>query len=242
MRLAPAILGLVLLALPTGVARAADLNPTQRFHYEISWGFLHVGRSTMEVTPTEDGQVSIFTGAWSNSKLSRIYPVEDVARSIVESAAHPLALNYTLVTREGRHRKDRELIFDREAGSVTFFDHIENTETPYEIPAEVFDPLGAFQYTRMNTLVVGRSVFVPMFDSKRFYELEVRVLRRERVTVDAGTFDAIVIQPVMQSEGVFSSSGAIYIWISDDLRRIPVKVEAKVFIGSVRAELTGGTY
>ena len=51
-----------------------------------------------------------------------------------------------------------------------------------------------------------------------------------------------MIQPLMKSEGIFESKGNIYIWLTDDERRIPVMVRSKITIGSITALLTGGEY
>ncbi len=68
------------------------------------------------------------------------------------------------------------------------------------------------------------------------------MLRKEKVGVPAGEFDTIVVKPLMKSEGIFSRKGEIYIWLTDDERRIPVMLKTKVKIGSVNATLVGGTY
>ena len=91
-------------------------------------------------------------------------------------------------------------------------------------------------------LEVGKSVHVTMFDSKKVWDVEVRVLKKQRIKVPAGTFDTVKIQPMMESEGIFDSKGEIYIWITDDERRIPVKVKSEILIGSITAILTGGVY
>ena len=46
----------------------------------------------------------------------------------------------------------------------------------------------------------------------------------------------------MKPEGVFEGKSGAYIWLTDDERRIPVKAQTRVTVGSVTAVLTGGTY
>ena len=62
-----------------------------------------------------------------------------------------------------------------------------------------------------------------MLDSKTPHRIEVRVLRRERVQVPAGEFDTLIIEPRVHPEGVFEGKRGVYIWLTDDERRIPVK-------------------
>jgi hypothetical protein len=46
----------------------------------------------------------------------------------------------------------------------------------------------------------------------------------------------------LKSEGIFFSKGDIFIWLTDDMNHIPVKVETKVAVGYVKATLIDGMY
>jgi hypothetical protein len=69
------------------------------------------------------------------------------------------------------------------------------------------------------------------------YTLSVKFLGRQRIEVDAGTFDCIIVEPLMKEGGLFKSEGRVLIWLTDDERKIPVKVSTKVVIGSIESEL-----
>ena len=56
----------------------------------------------------------------------------------------------------------------------------------------------------------------------------VKVLRRETVKLDAGTFNTIVLQPIIKSGGLFAEGGEALIWVTDDDRRIMVQLKAKM--------------
>jgi len=68
------------------------------------------------------------------------------------------------------------------------------------------------------------------------------VLRKEKIKTSLGTFDTIVIKPLMQSEGIIDKKGEMFIWLTDDNRLLPVKMKTKVKIGSVTATLVGGSF
>jgi hypothetical protein len=101
-------------------------------------------------------------------------------------------------------------------------------------------------YVRTLALVPGTSVYVPNHDNGKNYPLEVRVEERERVTVDAGTFDCLVLEPVLMGEAVFKQNGRIKIWVTDDELHLPVLLKSKVFVGAIAGVLThfelGGRY
>ena len=67
--------------------------------------------------------------------------------------------------------------------------------------------------------------------------MRIRVLRKEKVKVPAGTFDAIVIQPVIKTKGIFSENGHAEIWLSDDDRHIMLQLKSKLKFGSLNLYL-----
>ncbi len=89
---------------------------------------------------------------------------------------------------------------------------------------------------------MGRPEYIDIFDSKKLWNTEVQVLRKERVRVPAGEFDTIVIKPLLKSEGVFMKKGEIYIWLTDDDKKIPVMIKSKVKIGNFKVKLVEGVY
>lgn len=235
------VLGMALVLLLAGTAKAGFDIP-EKLDFDIRWLGIKAGESSLEVTTQEDGRIRIVSTAKSAKWIDIIYKVRDRAVSLIGNSPDWQPVNYRLKTREGRRRKDREIIFGHDGNKALFVDHRKGEKKEYELPERIYDPLSAFYVVRGYDLEVGKSAYVPMFDSKRVYDVEVKVLKKERVKVPAGTFDTILVHPVMKSEGIFASKGEMYIWLTDDEKRIPVKLKAKVKIGSVYAELVGGRY
>ena len=67
--------------------------------------------------------------------------------------------------------------------------------------------------------------------------VKITVLRRERIKVPAGTFDAIVIRPSIKTKGIFSENGHAEIWLSDDERHIMLQLKSKLSFGSLNLYL-----
>ncbi len=221
----------------------AEPRVPEKFTYNIYWAGIRAGSADLEVENTSEG-VTITSRARSSEFISIFYKVEDLARSILYSNGFPST--YILKTREGRHRKDRETLFDPkqedQPQEVIFKNKLDNTEVEFSFEKQAFDPLSGFYEIRKRDLETGRSEYLDIFDSKRLWNVEVKVLGKERIRVPAGEFDTIVIKPLLKSEGIFSKKGDIYIWLTDDEKRIPVMVKSKVKIGSFKAKLSKGNY
>ena len=111
----------------------------------------------------------------------------------------------------------------------------------YEIPDNVNDIVSAFYLARTfnyDTLEVGNGFYLENFYKDQVYPLQVIYRGKERITVEAGTFDCIMVEPLVVEGGLFKSEGSIIVWLTDDPVKMPVKVKTKVIIGSIDAELT----
>lgn len=231
-------------------AQTYAFNIPEKLIYDLTWTGIKAGEAVLEIKDGGD-YLTILSTARSAKWVSVFYKVDDRVESRVSkkgttqgtdkpSLGH--SINYRLKIREGRHRKDKEVIFELNNSRAIYIDYLGKERREFEIPFPIFDPLSSFYYLRRLNLEVGRSVYVTIFDSKKVWDVEVQVLRKERVEVPAGEFDTIVIKPLMKSEGIFYRKGEIFIWLTDDEKKIPVKLQTKVKIGSIYANLSGGQF
>lgn len=137
--------------------------------------------------------------------------------------------------REGKYSRDFSAFFDQRKGKA------KTSEGEYNIPKNVNDIVSAFYYARnldLSGLKKGQKIHLENFYKDKVYPLDIVYHGREKVDVGAGTFDCILVEPLVQEGGLFKSEGSILIWLSNDELRLPVKVKTKVIIGSIDAELT----
>jgi hypothetical protein len=86
---------------------------------------------------------------------------------------------------------------------------------------------------------------LPVFDNGKSYVLEVRFRRRERLDLPeplGRKVPTVVVEPLLaEGTGLFAKKGRLTIWLTDDERRVPVRMRSKVAIGSVSADLESYT-
>ncbi|MBU2493385.1 MAG: DUF3108 domain-containing protein [Bacteroidetes bacterium] len=137
--------------------------------------------------------------------------------------------------REGGYSRDFSAFFDQRNGKA------KTSEGSYDIPEYVNDIVSAFYLARTfdyTKLKIGDRFNLQNFYKDKVYPLDVVFKGKETIEVSAGTFDCIIVEPLVQEGGLFKSEGNIIVWLSDDELRIPIKVKTKVLIGSIDAELT----
>jgi hypothetical protein len=99
--------------------------------------------------------------------------------------------------------------------------------------AQPLDDADFFYFVRTIPLVVGQTYSFDRYFNPKSNPVIIKVLARERITVPAGTFDAIVIQPIIKTSGIFSQHGEAHIWLSDDTARVVLQLKSKVSFGSL---------
>jgi hypothetical protein len=207
----------------------------EKLQFDIGYGFINAGTATMEVAElvefNDRPAYQLITTANSNKFFSSFYPVRDRVESIMD-AIGLFSWRFDKKLREGKYRAHRQYEFDQVNHSVVYKgDTI--TVAPY-----VQDALSVLYYIRTQPLEVGQSVFVDNFTDGKNYPLEVQIHRRETIKTKAGKFDCLVVEPLLQSAGVFKHEGKLTVWLTDDRVRLPVMMKSKVVVGSITAELT----
>lgn len=232
-------------ALLVTLSYAAPFKIPEKFVYDLTWTGIKAGTASLEAISNGD-KVKIISTAQSAQWVSVFYTVDDRIESTLSKNSSPSVIgqpvSYRMKIREGRHRRHKEVIFDHTNGRAKYIDYLNSEKKDFNIPPAVYDPISSFYYLRTLRLIAGESVYVTIFDSKKVWNVEVQVLRKEKVTLPMGTFDTIVVKPLMKSEGIFYRKGEIFIWLTDDMKHIPVKMQTKVAVGSITATLIQGYY
>jgi hypothetical protein len=219
----------------------ADEQVTKKYTYNIYWLGLRGGQAELEfITSTES--IIIRTHASSAPFISLFYKVDDRAQSILD--AYGIPQEFVLKTREGKHRRHKITEFKvnpvDNALSAVFHNVLDNEVVEFPLQRQAYDPLSAFYEMSTRSIKIGEPEFIDIFDNKKLYNAEVKILKRERVTVPAGSFDTIKVKPLLKSEGLFRKTGDIHLWVTDDDRKLPVLFTSKAVIGKFKVMLVDG--
>ena len=104
--------------------------------------------------------------------------------------------------------------------------------------AEPLDDLSFIYFARTLPLRVGDTYTVPRYFRADGNPVVIRVLRKQEIEVPAGTFQTIVVQPIIQTDGLFGKGGQAELYFSDDARRILVSLRSRVpLVGSLSLNL-----
>ncbi len=211
-------------------------KPGEKLTYEVSWSSLiQAGTAVMEVREEKgtDGKnlYHLVSTARSGKFLSKFYTVSDTIESVIdEKKLYPLS--YRLDQTHGKRHKKREMIFNHDDRSVAVL--ADGQRNVYPVPEDIQDPLSIVYYVRTKkNFVVGKPFIVNIHEDGKNWAVEVQVLGKEKMKTALGEVNTIELKTYPKYEGVFQNKGEIYIWLTDDERKIPVVMKSTISIGSI---------
>jgi hypothetical protein len=208
----------------------------ERSLYELRLGGRAVGTGSLEVVGEEhvNGHATMHTtlkvsGGVLFAKVddrfdSWIDPVDFFSRRFVQDQ------------RELTSRRHRDYAMSPEERSFTQADNGQRSALSTDQP---LDDISFLFYARTLPLAVGDVDTIPRY-FKPGHDVILRVLRKERVTVPAGTFETVVVQPTITNVGgLFGQGGQAEVYFTDDASRTIVQIRSKVpVVGSLSLHLT----
>ena len=209
----------------------------EKLVFDVKYSFITAGEAVFLVDSIirfgDRDCYRIVATVQSTPTFSWFYKVDDLYETIIDYQGM-FPWRFTQRLREGSYKNDFEAWFDQ-------INHIAYTEKGnYRTPNYVYDAVSAFFYVRtldFSHFKPGEKIYLNNFYKDSTYLLAVKFLGFERVSVSAGTFDTFIVEPLVKEGGLFKNEGRILIWLTNDEKKIPVKVNTKIVVGSIDAEL-----
>jgi hypothetical protein len=214
---------------PTGV----PFGVGERFTYDVKVGPFKAGRGSMEVT-----SIDTIRGRDAWHTVFRVkggilgYKADNTMESWIDTATMA-SLRFTQdFEQTGSDRQKHYEIFPDRA----IYQEGNKPEQP-SVP-DPLDDASFIYFIRTVPLEIGRTYSFERYFRPDRNPVRIRVLRRETVKVPAGTYQTIVVQPIVKSKGIFSENSKAEIWFSEDANRIMVQLKADLPVGSLNLYLT----
>ena len=208
----------------------------ERLEFSVEYGIIKAGTAVLAVTGPEqfEGLMAyrISATARSNPAFSTFFEVNDVNEALLDIVQfHTLKFSKDL--HEGDFEYQEEVFFDQDAGLVFYPNETDSSLMQMDIPPHALDVLSCLYFARTLPLEVGNTYYIDSHVDNENYPLEIIVHERDHIRVPAGEFDCILVQPALQSQGLFDQQGEIWVWMTDDERHMPVLMRSAIVIGEI---------
>ena len=206
----------------------------ETFNYIAKFNFISAGTATLKVvsldTVNNIPSFHIQYSARTGSLADKLFKIRDQVDSWIDEKG--LFIYHQIKTiRQGNYRKHSNTkLFYADSFAI-----VNNDSIP--ISGLVFDPYSLFYYLRTIPLILGETLNMITFDNGSFTDFQLRVDKRESISVPAGTFKCLVINPFKDEKTLLKNEGDMTIWFNEDVSRIPIQILVKLKYGTMKLKL-----
>lgn len=210
----------------------------EKLKYTAHYGFIHAAEVVFEVQEAKkeiNGRKPIHFVATGRTTPSFDWFLKVRHRydSYVDQS-QLLPMQFTESVREGKYKRDSYANFDQKGNKIIA------SKGTFTSPDVTFDILSMYYFARcldLKYVKVGEVIKMKYFLDDGIYPLDIEYLGKETISTESGKFECIKFSPALQPGRVFRKDSRMYMWITNDANRIPVKVEVEILIGSLVLEL-----
>ncbi len=213
------------------------------FKFRVHYGLLNAGYASMEVNEANlnsKNTYHVIGRGWSTGAVHAFFKVRDNYETFIDKN-NGLPHRFIRQIDEGGHTRDIQIDFNHHLNKAYVLDKKHNTDNTYAVPDNVQDMLSAFYYLRNDLngkpLVPGQEFKMNMFYGDESHEFKLKFLGKEVIKTKFGKIATLKFRPYVLAGRVFEEKESLTFWVSDDKNKMPVKISAKLAVGSLDASL-----
>lgn len=178
----------------------------------------------------------------TNSFFSRFYSVKDVATTYV-NFENLLPYDLQVKVNESGQAKDIRSVFDWNGLKAKYWEKKvtkkgeEKKQKEWDLKPWSQNVISGIFYLRIFQMKPGKTLKFHLTDEGKDIMVTVSVLRKEVLKTKLGPINTLVLNPQVEVDGVFKPMGDVFLWVTDDDRKIIVGVETKIKIGTIKGKL-----
>ena len=211
----------------------------EQLNYKLKYGFFTAAEAHLKVEESEikfNGKPAYHIIADGNTagSFDVFYTVRNRYESFIDKETL-LPYLYTENRHEGKWKHTDKVSFDHKDGKITA------DKGSYPFKGQVFDFPSAYYFARcldVTKIKVGEKMELRYFLEDSIQTLSITYVGKEKVKCALGTFNCLKFNPTIIPGRIFRKNSKLYLWITDDQNRIPVKAHVEVVVGSLSMELT----
>ncbi|ASO04465.1 uncharacterized protein DUF3108 [Arenibacter algicola] len=214
--------------------------------FRIHYGFLNASYATLQVKSHELDGVPVYhvVGNGKTTGFASIFfKVDDTYESFFDKKD---GKPYKFIRKidEGGYTKDIEVNFDHNKDIAVLNDKKKDKKFNFTIQEGIQDLVSAFYFLRNNykveDLIEGESIELDLlYDDDGVFKFKLKYLGKEVLRTKYGKVECLKFRPYVQSGRVFKEQESLSLWVSNDSNRIPIRIQADLSVGSIKADLDG---
>jgi len=204
--------------------------------YTFAGIWVHAGTAkfTTSLEKLNNKPVWHFTGTGETlSSYDWIYKVRDRYESYVDTQTMQ-PLKFIRSVDEGSYKKYENVSFNKTTNTAIARDGV------FKVPNCIQDVVSQVYYARninFDNYKVDDKITFDIFLDNEVYHMYIRYMGRETIKTRYGKFKCIKFKPLLLKSSIFEGGEKMTVWISDDMNRLPIRIESPISVGSVKVDM-----
>lgn len=207
--------------------------------YKLKYGFITAAEGTLKVQESDlkfDGKPTfkLMVDGQTSGTFDVFYKIRDHYDSFIDKS-NLKPYFYQENIREGSYRRHDKARFYQDNKKVVA------TRGTFTTPStQTFDLVSAYYFARsldISKMKIGDFVKLKYFLGDEISQLEIQFVGREVVKTKLGKIKCLKFSPSIKPGRIFRKDSRLYLWVTDDGNRVPVKAQVEIIVGSVIMEI-----
>jgi hypothetical protein len=217
----------------------------EKLEFRVHYGFLSAGEATVQVHPESyiiNNKVCYKATCFGKSvgAFDLITRIRDTWGTYMDTSTLLPQRSYRDIT-EGKYKLKEGVYFYHDKGVADAErDHNGVTKKTYTVPYGVQDIISGFYFLRKfdyNKMKVNDTIKINAFFEDKLYDFKIKYVGKTKIDTKFGDIQVIKLVPIMPDNQLFNGENSISVFLSDDKNKIPVRMQAEMFVGSVKVDL-----
>jgi len=214
----------------------------ERVEYRVHYGFINAAEARVEIAKNlsvvnNKPCFKINVTGRTTGAFDLISRVRDNWRSYVDTVAIVPQMFYRSI-QENKYRKEETVVFNHDKDQAT--STVKEETKTFKTPNNIHDIISGYFYLRtinFDRVSEGEVIEVPTFFDGEVYKLRIRYVGKDVIKTKFGKIKVLRLNPLIPDNKLFKGEGAVKLWVSDDINRIPLKAEVELAIGSLEMDI-----
>src|ERR1700712_5511153 len=214
----------------------------EKLSYKMKYGFFTAAEANIRVEDSpikfeEKPAYHIIAEGKTAGTFDVFYKVRNRYETYVDQITL-LPYFYAENRHESSYKHTDKVTFDHEKKVIT----ADKGKFPFE--GKVFDFVSTYYFARcidVSKMKIGEKFDLQYFLEDGTHTLSITYLGKEKVACSMGTFNCLKFNPTIIPGRIFKKNSKLYLWITDDNNRIPVRAHVEVVVGSLTMDLTAAS-
>ncbi len=221
----------------------------EELNFEVSYGWFNLADAKMEIARKphlQDSKPHYKIDVYGKTKgAATIFgKVNDNWGTLIDMDSKLPSLSYRHIE-EGKYRKHEKVTFDQknQKAFMQLYDRENKSlkeEREFKLPGQVQDLVSGFYYLRtlnLKNLKPGDQLVIRGFFDKEIYNIKLIYEGTEKLETEIGTKDTYIFSPQLPKNNLFRGEYPVKVWVTQDQNKIPVKIKANLFLGSINLDI-----